>query len=124
MWDNANMAGAAFESRNQFFVPTIDITTFISDPASSSANDVVQKVRDACIETGFFQIVGHGMPKDIQDGLFQASKKFFALPMEEKLALDARKTVGRRGYDVLESQAYDPKVLSDLKEVRRSILIL
>ncbi|KAJ8123135.1 hypothetical protein ONZ43_g842 [Nemania bipapillata] len=110
------MPGTISESRNQLIVPTIDISNFIFDPSSAGANEVVKKVRDACVETGFFQIVGHGMPKQIQDGLFQASKKFFALPMDEKLALDARKTVGRRGYDALESQAYDPKVLSDLKE--------
>ncbi|KAK3938477.1 hypothetical protein QBC46DRAFT_265296 [Diplogelasinospora grovesii] len=98
------------------FVPTVDISDFIRDPNSQLTNATVERVPQACIKTGFFQVTGHGVPHDVLSGLFEASKKFFALPMEEKAKLDARKRVGRRGYDVLESQTYHTGTLGDLKE--------
>jgi len=98
-------------------VPTIDVGPFLTDPTSPSADKIIQAVRQACEETGFFQITGHGLPAKIQQDLFAAAKKFFVLPMEDKIKLDCRKTPGHRGYDVLESQTYDSEVPSDLKEV-------
>ncbi|KAK3680864.1 putative 2OG-Fe(II) oxygenase family oxidoreductase, partial [Podospora appendiculata] len=99
-------------------VPTIDIAAFLADSTSEEAEDIVDAVRQACTKTGFFQITGHGFPEAVQDAMFQASKKFFALPMEEKVKLDAKTTIGYRGYDVLASQVYDTsgEVLPDLKE--------
>ena len=100
-----------------FHVPTIDISPFLSDPTSSESNKVVEEVRAACITTGFFQITGHGLPKSLQKDIFDAASKFFALPFGEKKKLDAKTTVGHRGYDVLASQSYDPDIMPDLKEV-------
>jgi isopenicillin N synthase-like dioxygenase len=97
-------------------VPTIDIASFLADPRSSAAEQVIDAVRQACRKTGFFQVVGHGIPEDLQHQLFEASRQFFALSSEEKTKLDARTTIGRRGYDVLASQAYDTDSLPDLKE--------
>lgn len=97
-------------------VPTIDVGPFLADPTSAAADEIIQAVRQACEETGFFQVTGHGMPAKIQQELFAAGRKFFVLPMEEKTKLDCRKTTGHRGYDVLESQTYDAEVPSDLKE--------
>lgn len=98
-------------------VPTIDISPFLKDPTTHESENIIETVRNACSETGFFQITGHGVSKEIIHDLFQASKRFFALPMEEKMRLDCRATAGHRGYDVLASQTYDPDVPPDLKEV-------
>ena len=99
-------------------VPTIDVGPFLADPTSTAAEEIIQAVRQACEETGFFQVTGHGLPAKIQEELFAAARKFFVLPMEEKIKLDCRKSTGHRGYDVLESQTYDAEVPADLKEVR------
>ncbi|KAH8883266.1 putative 2OG-Fe(II) oxygenase family oxidoreductase [Thozetella sp. PMI_491] len=105
-----------FEAVGEEFVPNIDISAFISDPSSPLVEETVEQVRRACQLAGFFQITGHGLPNEVLSELFAASKKFFALPMEEKKKLDARETIGRRGYDVLASQTYHKDVLPDLKE--------
>ncbi|KAL2126049.1 hypothetical protein VTI74DRAFT_1863 [Chaetomium olivicolor] len=97
-------------------VPTIDVGPFLANPDSAEAQKVVDAVRDACRKTGFFQVAGHGLPEDVQQHLFRASQRFFALPADAKMRLDARTTVGRRGYDVLASQSYHADTLPDLKE--------
>ena len=114
----AKMATLSRDEKENSFVPSIDISPFLSDPNSPSVSYIVEKVRGACIKTGFFQITGHGLSEGVQKELFQASQKFFALPMDEKLKLDAQKQTSRRGYDVLASQTYHADILPDLKEVR------
>lgn len=100
-----------------FYVPTVDIGPFLIDPESSAARHVVAEVRTACKSTGFFQITGHGVPREVQSSLFDAAARFFALPFEEKKRLDAKSTIGHKGYDVLASQSYEDGILPDLKEV-------
>ncbi|KAI0892758.1 putative 2OG-Fe(II) oxygenase family oxidoreductase [Annulohypoxylon nitens] len=97
-------------------VPTVDIGAFLSDDSSPEAQKVVESVRAACKKTGFFQITGHGLPERIQRELFQAAQRFFSLNEEVKTKLDARTTVGRRGYDAMESQSYHADTKPDLKE--------
>jgi isopenicillin N synthase-like dioxygenase len=100
-------------------VPTVNIAPFLDDPTSLAAQSTIRAVRQACITTGFFQITGHGLPEELQRNLFQASRNFFGLSLEGKKKLDAQKTIGRRGYDVLATQSYDqddPDKLPDLKE--------
>ena len=105
------------QQQNTFQVPTIDVAPYLANPASPAANKTIDDVRAACISTGFFQIVGHGIPKHLQQGIFDAAHNYFALPLDEKKKLDSSKTVGHRGYDVLASQSYEEGVEPDLKEV-------
>ena len=99
-----------------FCVPTVNIAPYLADPSSAEADKIIGQIRQACVSTGFFQIVGHGISKELQQSVFAAAAKFFALPFDEKKKLDAKKTVGHRGYDVLATQSYEPDVLPDLKE--------
>ena len=101
-----------------FYVPTVDITPYLADPASSGADKVIADIRAAGRSTGFFQMIGHGLSRSLQRAAFDAAAAFFALPFEEKKKLDAKATVGHRGYDVLASQSYEEGVMPDLKEVR------
>jgi len=99
-----------------FYVPSVDIGPYLSDPSSPEADIIIEKIRAACLSTGFFQITNHGISSSVQDSIFNAAKKFFALPYEEKLKLDVKTTVGHRGYDAIASQSYEEGVLPDLKE--------
>jgi isopenicillin N synthase-like dioxygenase len=108
-------AATAIDS-DDFQIPTVDISAFLADPDSPEAAAIVPIVRSACRSTGFFQITGHGVPKDLQQSVFAGAKKFFALPYETKKTLDARTIPGLRGYDVLASQSYEEDILPDLKE--------
>lgn len=100
-----------------FYVPTVDISPYLSDPTSAASKKIIEEVRAACISTGFFQITGHGISRSLQKEVFDAAAAFFALPFEEKKKLDAKVNIGHRGYDVLASQSYEADVMPDLKEV-------
>lgn len=100
-----------------FHIPTIDIAPYLKDPASDAAAQVVRHVRNACVSAGFFSLMGHGIPRETQDNLFRAAKKFFDLPLEEKLAL-RHPCLKNRGYELIGSQSLQEDTLPDLKEVQ------
>lgn len=104
------------EKTFSLFIPTVDISPYLRNRDSAAARQVVKDIRAACISTGFFQIVGHGMRKELQKAVFDGAKRFFNLPFAVKKSLDAQTTTGHRGYDVLASQAYGDDTLPDLKE--------
>ncbi|EHL03101.1 putative ATP-dependent DNA helicase srs2 [Glarea lozoyensis 74030] len=76
------------------------------------------QVRTACETTGFFQITGHGIPRELQDEVFAGSARLFALSMDEKKKLDKSKSVGasNRGYEIIGNQGLQEGTLPDLKE--------
>ena len=64
-------------------LPIIDIEPLrASDPRSVAA-----EIRNACLATGFFYIVGHGVDEALQARLEELSRRFFAQALETKLEL-------------------------------------
>jgi isopenicillin N synthase-like dioxygenase len=104
---------------SSFRVPTIDITPFRTDPTSIEALKVVVQVREACMTTGFFELVGHGMPRSLQDKLFRAADVLFSLPLEEKKKMDRIMLGGphNRGYELMGTQVLQQDAAADQKEV-------
>jgi isopenicillin N synthase-like dioxygenase len=102
-----------------FRVPTIDITPFRTDPTSIEALKVVIQVREACTTTGFFELVGHGIPRSLQDKLFQAADALFSLPPEQKKKMDRTVLGGphNRGYELMGTQVLQKDAGADQKEV-------
>lgn len=60
----------------------------------------------ACLDSGFFYVINHGISEDLKDEAFEQSKKFFALPMKEKMKVLRNKKY--RGYSPLYDQLLDP----------------
>ncbi|MDJ0908098.1 MAG: 2OG-Fe(II) oxygenase family protein [Woeseiaceae bacterium] len=58
-------------------VPIIDIAEIESENA-------LRAIDVACREWGFFQVVGHGIGRDITSGLFEAAHAFFEQPSDIK----------------------------------------
>jgi isopenicillin N synthase-like dioxygenase len=104
---------------SSFRVPTIDITPFRTDPNSTEALKVVVQVREACMTSGFFELVGHGIQRTLQDKLFQAADALFALPLEEKKKMDIIVIGGpqNRGYQLMGTQVLQKGAGADQKEV-------
>ncbi|KAI3449752.1 hypothetical protein Pfo_006417 [Paulownia fortunei] len=69
----------------QLELPTIDFQGLESDGARR--REVVEKIRKAAQEWGFFRIVNHGVPLDIMDAMLEAIKRFHEQPTEEKMPL-------------------------------------
>ncbi|TVY64356.1 2-oxoglutarate-dependent dioxygenase citB, partial [Lachnellula suecica] len=101
-----------------FYVPVIDISPYLESPTSASSLEIISQVREACISTGFFQIINHGVPQSLQDEVFKGSAAFFGLSMEEKTKLDKSTSVGasNRGYEIIGNQGLQEGTLPDLKE--------
>ena len=97
-----------------FRIPTIDIASYLTDPGSADARAVVEQIRKACTTSGFFQIVGHDVPPTLQHAVFEAARKVFSLPIEEKIKLSG---ANARGYEVFGGQALQEGTKPDLKEV-------
>jgi isopenicillin N synthase-like dioxygenase len=99
-----------------FEVPTVDISGYLKDSESSRADEIVREVRNACKTSGFFQIVGHGIPRDLQEQVMESARALFALDLEEKMKL--KSPFGGRGYEVIGGQMLEADTKPDLKEVR------
>lgn len=79
-------------------IPTVDISPYLAPDSSQEARDaVVAAVGDACIMYGFFQLVGHGVPLELQEKALQCSGDFFSLPMDEKMEVSQKESRGDVG---------------------------
>ena len=67
-------------------VPIIDIAPFTAGHTPGRAQ-VADEVRAACEDTGFFVMTGHGFPEALATRIYDASRAFFDLPVEEKNAI-------------------------------------
>ena len=67
-------------------IPVIDCGSyFAGQPGSLQA--LARDLRHACENVGFLYIRNHGVPQDIIDRAFAASRQFHALPLPEKMQL-------------------------------------
>src|SRR5256885_850960 len=81
-------------------IPVIDIGPSFSS-LLSERKQVAARVYDACVRVGFFYVKNHGVPDDVLDDVFSAAKEFFALPIEDKMAIEVSKSAHFRGYTPL-----------------------
>lgn len=89
-------------------LPIIDLNS--PDPISTA-----RTIRQACIEVGFFYLINHGVDEKLFKKVIEQSKKFFSLPLEEKMKLERR---NHRGYTPLYAEKLDPSstTVGDSKE--------
>ncbi|KAF7147280.1 hypothetical protein RHSIM_Rhsim03G0034200 [Rhododendron simsii] len=74
-------------------LPIIDISS-LHNP--SLRPRVIEEIRVACEDLGFFQVINHGIPSMYANDAIDAATEFFNLPSEEKMHLastDVRKPV-------------------------------
>ncbi|XWS45231.1 hypothetical protein CRYUN_Cryun15aG0118400 [Craigia yunnanensis] len=76
--------------------------------------EVVKQLDQACRETGFFYVKGHGVPESLMKEVRSMTHKFFSLPYEEKLKIKMTPAAGYRGYEKLKENI--TKGLPDLLE--------
>ncbi|KAG9148936.1 hypothetical protein Leryth_027172 [Lithospermum erythrorhizon] len=87
----------------------------IIDLNSSDRNSTAASIRQACVEVGFFYLINHGIDEELFQKVFEESKKFFNLPLEERTKLFRK---SQRGYSPLYDENLNPKSSSkgDYKE--------
>ena len=83
-------------------VPVIDIAPFLSGSPEGRCQ-VAAAVGQACEDIGFLIVKGHGVPRELVGDMYDISRRFFDLPLDEKM-----KTHGRersRGYGPIGEEA-------------------
>jgi len=93
-------------------IPVIDLAPAAAGGAGLAA--VAAEVRRAAVEVGFFYVRRHGIPDAVIDGAFAASREFFALPLERKLAVAVDKR--HRGFIRMGEAKMYSNARPDLKE--------
>lgn len=92
-------------------VPTLDIRRYDSDRTA-----FVAELGNAYREFGFCCISGHGIPRELIDGAYDAFQRFFALPTEIKMKYHVAGSGGARGYTPYKVETAKDSKHADLKE--------
>ena len=108
-------------------IPIVDLSDIGSQSGLAFA---AERVNEACLGSGFFYVSGHGVAADFIERQFDFARRFFALPLEEKLAIHMRNSPSTAGYEPMGAQILDSqdpeseKAPPDLKETFYSCLDL
>lgn len=63
------------------FVPVIDLS---NSRTGAGRQEVAEKIGHACATSGFLVVVGHGIDPQVVKGMYDTTREFFHLPIEEK----------------------------------------
>jgi isopenicillin N synthase-like dioxygenase len=92
-------------------VPTLDLTALL---AGDDLGPLAARLHHACETIGFFYVKNHGVPDTVIDNIFAATRRYFDLPLEErlKMKIDDRFRRGFMPQGINQHPGYAP----DLKE--------
>jgi isopenicillin N synthase-like dioxygenase len=79
-------------------LPVIDIGPFVRESTLEERQHVARKLREVCINLGFFYITGHGIPETEMDAVLDWGHRFFGLPTAEKMKMHQSLSPGKQGY--------------------------
>src|SRR3954463_2438095 len=79
-------------------IPTIDLTP-LRTGSDADKRKVARQIDDACRDTGFFLVTGHGVPHELIAKTRQRAIDFFAQPEEEKMKVQRPPAKISRGYN-------------------------
>lgn len=84
-------------SHDQATIPVLDLST-ARQPYGPFSPEFIEELRNATHNVGFFQLTGYGASPGQAEDLLAVIKRFFDLPLEERMKLDNRLSPHFRGY--------------------------
>ena len=96
-------------------IPRVDQSQFTAGD-EQQRKDFVAALGQAFHEIGFVGVVNHGIPKQLIDDFYAASRAFFALPEEVKQKYEVPGLAGQRGYTSFGKEHAKHSNVGDLKE--------
>jgi isopenicillin N synthase-like dioxygenase len=89
-------------------LPVIDIGPYFGalergDGIEDQARNLGNEIKHACHQAGMFYLVGHNIDHELMDQVMAEMAHFFALPQEEKFAINCRNNPHFRGYGLLKN---------------------
>ncbi|MER9657822.1 isopenicillin N synthase family oxygenase [Mesorhizobium sp. M0152] len=95
-------------------IPLVDIAPLLD---GTNKQAVAKEIRWALSNIGFMYVKNHSIPQDLVDSVFDVSRRFFDLPMSQKMSLHISKSdVALRGYIEPFGENTNPGKTKDLKE--------
>ena len=90
-------------------MPILDLGDWL---AGGPIDPVAEQFKAACSRTGFFYVANHGVPQEVIDSVFDAARRYFALPMQERLKdkIDERFRRGFMPMGVTQHPGHKPDV--------------
>ncbi len=74
------------------YIPTIDISSLLDGKfVSKKAKKTIQSIKKACVEVGFFQVIGHGLKNEEIKNICDVGNKFFNMEDKCKRKLSPKK---------------------------------
>jgi len=74
------------------YIPTINISSLLKTNFNSlSAKNTIKKIEKACVQVGFFQIIGHGINKKNIKNINKIGNNFFNSSFKNKMKLAPKK---------------------------------
>lgn len=96
-------------------IPLVDLSKYKSGDESEQLQ-FIQDLGTAFNNIGFVGVINHGIPQDLVDKFYNASKAFFALPLDIKSKYEIAGLAGQRGYTSFGKEHAKQSNVGDLKE--------
>lgn len=96
-------------------IPVIDFGPFFQDDRTAML-ETARRLRDVCIQIGFFYVTNHGVSAAMIGRVLRETKRFFALPLDQKMAYDIARIGRHRGYVPIGALSADPNAQTDQQE--------
>ena len=96
------------QQQEQIMIPVIDM----SQPDERVSSDLYA----ALTTTGFATLIHHGISKSLRERVFDSSKAFFSLSMEEKQKCGYQGHRSNRGYIGIGKECHESALAADVKE--------
>ena len=106
-------------------IPTIDISSIINQDFNSNKSiETINKIKKACINIGFFQVIGHGINKKNIRNICNVGNKFFNSSENNKRKLSPKKWNNKnkniyRGYFPNDVNGKEGLDIGDLKVTKK-----
>ncbi|KAB5514348.1 hypothetical protein DKX38_028254 [Salix brachista] len=86
------------------------------DLSNPDTQQSVSLLKQACLDCGFFYVTNHGISQEFMEEVFSQSRKFFELPLSEKMKV--LRNEKHRGYTPVLDELLDPdnQIHGDYKE--------
>ena len=79
-------------------IPVIDLSATHTGDVQA-CQKAAAEIRKAALDTGFLYVCGHGVPDQLIQDQFAWSKRFFELPLAERMAIHLYQSPTRSGYE-------------------------
>ena len=88
----------------------------VFEMASLDSGHAIPELHAACAGIGFFYVTGHGIDAALLDQTQHQVRQFFALPLEDRMAVSLANSACHHGYEPMQSQRLEAGTPPDLKE--------